>query len=727
MKKCLLFFISFLAFQSLIVAQQQLPWCGTDMVLEKLNQQHPNFAAHMHKSMSNAAKRQSQTNGVQKLTLIVPVVVHVIHDNGIGNISDEQVMDGLRILNEDYNRMNPDTANTRNTPTAPFQSVAGTMDIEFKLAKRDPAGNCTNGIVRVNAPDLTYNAGDDCKYSANGGSDQWPMDKYLNIWVVNSIDNSGAAGIILGYAYLPYWPNGANFGILIRNDSFGTIETAVNSDGRTLTHEMGHLLGLQHIFDAGWSGTTGCHTGDCFQNGDYSCDTPPQAAANWSCSQTWNSCPDVPVNDAFGFDAVDQIENYMSYNYCQNMFSWDQVGIMQQNFVDIDFMSNWIMVPNHVETGVNEPEVLCKADFETAKQQVCVGDSIQFIDRSFHNPSSWTWTITPGLAGVHWDVVNGGSTGTQDPYVRFYVPGFYSVSLSASDGSSSDQEVKADFIKVLPTPTGLPFWEGFESISSLLNADRWVVANPGNNNAFEVSNSAAYGGNRAVRLMNYGQSGVNSDELISSGVDLSALSSTDPVTLSFRYAYRKRTSSNDEWLKVFVSKDCGDSWVQRKTLHGSMLSNVTASSSWSPQSLEDWVTIHMVNITPDFYVQPFRFKFEFEGNGGNNFYLDDINIYQGNPSNDIVLGLETNPEIQGLSLYPNPTDGDLHLAFSVDNANETFISLKDIAGKEIRKFAVQANAGQNMVLLNVDGIAKGSYWLSITMNGATQSLAVIVN
>ena len=723
MKNSVIICLFLLSFGSITNAQLTHPWCGTDAIQQKLKEQHPDFAEHMHKSMSKVAQRQRDAQGAQKLTLVVPVVIHVIHDNGIGNISEEQIADGLRILNEDYNRLNADTAATRNTATAPFQSVAGTMDIEFKLAKKDPDGNCTNGIVRVNAPDLTYNADDDCKYSANGGSDQWPMDQYLNIWVVNSIDNSGGAGITLGYAYLPYWPNGANYGILIRHDYFGTIETAINSDGRTLTHEMGHLLGLQHIFDAGWSGSTGCHTGDCYQNGDYSCDTPPQAAANWSCSQTWNSCPDVPVNDAFGFDAVDQIENYMSYNYCQNMFSWDQVGIMQQNFVDINFMANWIMVPNHVATGVNDPEVLCKADFETTKQQVCVGDSIQFIDRSFHNPTGWTWEIVPGVAGVDWEIVNGGTTSSQDPYIRFYTPGFYSVTLIATDGSSTDQEVKADYIKVLPTPSGLPYWEGFESLSTLSNADRWVVYNPGNNNAFEITNLAAHSGNKSVRLSNYGQMGANSDELISSGVDLSSLAPTDVVTLSFRYAYRKRISSNVEWLKVYISKDCGDNWVQRKTLQGNSLSSLTASTSWTPQSAEDWVTIHMVNITPEYFVQPFRFKFEFEGSGGNNFYLDDINLYQGSPSNDLILETQLLGDFEEMKVFPNPTDGDLHVSFSSNTASSSYVSVRDLTGKEIERYPVHVASGKNLVVIDMSDLAKGTYFISI---GASAKPAKVV-
>ncbi|MFN5785455.1 MAG: hypothetical protein ACK457_05760, partial [Flavobacteriia bacterium] len=213
-------------------------WCGTDKKIQELKAANPGFQEHLHKSMMKAASGASWAQ--QKATLQVPVVVHIIHDNGVGNISDDQVENALFILNRDYNRQNPDTTQTRNTATAPFKQVASSMDIEFILAKIDPAGNCTNGIVRVNAPTLTYGANDDCKYTSNGGSDQWPMDQYLNIWVVNSIESDGA-GTTLGYAYLPYWPNGTNYGILIRNDSFGTIETALGTDGGTLTHEMGHL------------------------------------------------------------------------------------------------------------------------------------------------------------------------------------------------------------------------------------------------------------------------------------------------------------------------------------------------------------------------------------------------------------------------------------------------------------------------------------------------------
>jgi hypothetical protein len=701
-------------------------WCGTDIILNQLKSKYPGFESTIHKSMVKAASGDKV--GLPKSTLIVPVVVHVIHDNGIGNISEEQIQNGLDILNQDYNRTNPDAPSTRSTPNAPFQSVAGAMNIQFKLAKIDPDGNCTNGIIRVNAPGLANNANDDCKYTSNGGSDQWDMDRYLNIWVVNSIENNGGTGIILGYAYLPYWPSGTNYGILIRNDAFGTTGTAANSDGRTLTHEMGHLLGLQHIFDPGNSGTTGCHTTNCNQNGDYCCDTPPQTEANWSCSPTWNSCTSVPQNDAFGFDVLDQIENYMSYNYCQNMFSMDQVGIMTQNFIDINFMANWITLANSISTGVNTPEELCKADFEANKILLCGGDSVSFIDRSFHNPSTWQWTISPGLENIDWEFTNGSNANAQNPFIRFFTEGLYTISLLSSDGISSANETKSNFIKVLPASSELPFWEGFESITNLNNSNSWTVVNFEGNNTFQIDPSTGHSSAQCVKLVNFGQTGDNTDELISGPVNLSTLDpASQNMTLSFRYAYVKRNVNDDEWLKVFITKNCGETWVQRKTLHGNSLSSQLESFSWSPSNQQDWVTVHMTNITTDYFVDNFRYKFEFEGHNGNNFYLDDINIYSGSPSDNLVLSNEALTFDGDMEVYPNPSENEFNIQFLATNAQLVKLEIKDVMGKIVYKTLIHAASGKNIVQLTTDKWANGFYTISLDNGSGTNSQSFIKN
>ena len=145
-------------------AQQQEGWCMTDKVIEKQISDDPNFKQVLHNSMMRAA--EARNNGLtERATYTIPTVFHIIHDNGVGNISQAQIDDAMRILNEDYRRENADTSDTRNNALAPFVDYAGSMDVEFILAKLDPNGNCTNGVVRVNAPNLTYNAGESCKSS----------------------------------------------------------------------------------------------------------------------------------------------------------------------------------------------------------------------------------------------------------------------------------------------------------------------------------------------------------------------------------------------------------------------------------------------------------------------------------------------------------------------------------------------------------------------------------
>lgn len=698
---------------------QQGNWCGTTALLEKQMQEDPKLQGIFHNSLVRAAANRSNVNS--RMAITVPTVVHIIHDNGVGNISDEQIMDALNILNVDYRRENADTSNTRGTANAPFVHRAGGMDIEFKLARIDPDGNCTNGIVRVNAPHLANNAGEDCKDTNNGGSSPWPQDSYFNIWVVNSIDNGGQQGITLGYAYYPYGGPNSGYGILIRNDAFGTIETAQNADGRTLTHEMGHALGLPHIFEEG------CHTGDCAQEGDYCCDTPPQQEANWSCNQTWNSCNNVPMNDAYGFDTYDQIENYMSYNACQNMFSLDQVGIMNFNFTDIGFLANLMSAQNIIATGVNEPDQLCKAEFEANNTSICPGSTVTFEDFSFHAPTGWTWSVTPGTAGTDYNFVNGTTSSSQSPQIEFLNSGSYDISLVATDGLLSDTETKSGYITVVPQPATISFVEGFEAYTDLNGTPNWEILNPGGNAAFEVTDAAGHSGVKSVRLSNFGQSGSNSDELISAPVDLSVIDpATEDVTLSFRYSYRKRYESNDEWFRVFITNDCGENWVVRKTMHGSILSPLVQNTFWTPSSESDWTTVHMTNITDAYMVENFRYKFTFEGQNGNNIYIDDINIYKGSPSDEIV-GLEVNGDlIESYSLYPNPTVGELNVRFDVANAAEATIEVVDITGKLISTHNIQANSGSNLVVMDATTYATGVYFVNLTLGGVTKVEQLVV-
>jgi hypothetical protein len=298
--------------------------------------------------------------------------------------------------------------------------------------------------------------------------------------------------------------------------------------------------------------------------------------------------------------------------------------------------------------------------------------------------------------------------------------------LTVSDGNTTVTEEKISFITVLPNAQSLPFWEGFEAITDLSTTPFWTIYNPGANNGFELEQGASYSGNQSAHLLNYNQAGSNVDELISSSVDLSSIPSTGTVTLSFRYAYRKRNLSNDEWLKVYISKNCGEDWVQRRTIHGDLLSPYVVASQWAPSFPSDWVTVHMTNVTNDFFVENFRFKFRFEGNNGNNFFIDDINIYPGAPSDELVLGSTNDMQLSELSLYPNPADQEVNLRFTLPDAKVLSVDICDLSGKIISHSSINGATGINIVTIPTSNLASGAYHVHVHDGTTGKVLPMVV-
>jgi hypothetical protein len=196
--------------------------------------------------------------------------------------------------------------------------------------------------------------------------------------------------------------------------------------------------------------------------------------------------------------------------------------------------------------------------------------------------------------------------------------------------------------------------------------------------------------------------------------------------LSFRYAYRKRNSSNDEWLKVFISKNCGDDWVQRRTIHGANLSPYVVASQWTPSLPSDWVTVHMINVTSDYFVENFRFKFRFEGDNGNNFFIDDINIYPGAPSDELVLGITNDMQLSELSLFPNPADQEVNLRFSLPNASALSVDICDLSGKVISHSRINGATGINVIAIPTSNLASGAYQVHVHDGVSGKVLPLVV-
>ena len=244
--------------------------------------------------------------------IIIPVVVHVIYDGqAIGvapNISDAQVQSQITVLNQDFRKM-------LGTPGYNTNPVSADIEIQFELAKQDPNGNPTNGIDRVSLCQPTW-SDIDIEETLKPAT-IWDPTKYMNMWSLDFTDST-----LLGYAQFPQasglsglGPSGGNSntdGVVVSYDAFGSkayndgsfILDATYNKGRTMTHEVGHWLGLIHI----WGDTT------C--GNDYCADTPVHHDANYG-------CPTVVNCDANGNEMV---QNYMDYtdDACMNIFTQNQ-------------------------------------------------------------------------------------------------------------------------------------------------------------------------------------------------------------------------------------------------------------------------------------------------------------------------------------------------------------------------------------------------------------------
>jgi len=250
----------------------------------------------------------------------IPVVVHVLHNGeaiGVGkNLSDERVKGQIDILNNDYGKK-------EGTPGFNINPVGVDTRIRFCLASLDPNGLPTNGIVRINTQ---VDGFDFNPYNTTlKNTSLWNPDKYLNIWTVKFL-----VGNHIGYAQYPFiqpaWADSLNFpqpvpdvqpdGVVIEYRVFGNVPSGESgpfrsyNTGRTVTHEIGHYLGLLHI----WGDGNGCSDPNAT---DYCEDTPKQNTFTAGCPNSVASC-------TTGIAAMK--EDYMDYtnDVCMNIFTANQ-------------------------------------------------------------------------------------------------------------------------------------------------------------------------------------------------------------------------------------------------------------------------------------------------------------------------------------------------------------------------------------------------------------------
>ncbi|MFC1857340.1 PKD domain-containing protein [Thermodesulfobacteriota bacterium] len=410
--------------------------CGFDRIHQKLMETDSRYAQSLMQMEEEIRAAIRRRHPLEISPVIIPVVVHVMHlgePEGTGaNISDAQILDGIRIANEDF----------RKITGTPGDGGGVDTTIEFALAVRDPDNLPHTGIIRIdmsgNSDYVQYGVKNETEYGVEDSllkdKIRWDPTRFYNIWVVTEIDDNDGEGGTMGYALLPNASHESD-GAVIVHKAFGNTGTASGSPNRTVTHEMGHALGLYHTFE-GDNGGDECPTNnDCGAEGDLVCDTPPHKRSS-------SNCPSGQENPCDPPNLLDEVvHNYMDYSSdtCRNEFTAGQKTRMQAVLAVSGARES--LVNSDGLTPVRVPE----SDFAAAETSIVTGE-VQFYDRSQYGASSWHWEFPGG---------NPSTSGNKNPVVSYTTAGTYPVFLTASNSiGAGNRAFKTSFITVYD-PVGM--------------------------------------------------------------------------------------------------------------------------------------------------------------------------------------------------------------------------------------------------------------------------------
>lgn len=741
---------------------QQPVLCGTDIMTQKLLSQHPELLDEYNKNEAaiNTYVKNMEAQKAAKPTLshnatanaptiyIIPIVFHILEENGPENISDAQIMSEMKILNEDWGHTNPDTGDA---VTAHFKAIEGNMQVQFRLARIDPNGNCTNGIDRIYT-NLTNQANDNSKLN------QWDRTKYLNVWVCKSI-NSGTVinGTILGYAYFPFEVNNspAIDGVLIANYCIGNIGTALNPPVggnpaqfcRCLSHEIGHVMNLEHPW--GLTNSPGVACGDDGVN-----DTPITKGYYSICPTGGGNAQSVlPINLADTTKAgicdttskkplhvvTENFQNFMDYSECSMMFTQgQQERVWAALNLNESQRNNLWDTANLIATGVYTPPLAActpVANFYSNTCFVCEGAKVNFYDASTNaTPTKWDWKFT----GATID-----SSIKQNPIVTFNSPFSQTVSLTVSDSVGSSTATQSGYIYVSPSWASYfgTYSEGFENPSQV--NDDWLFYNKFNDGVtWQYTKKAASSGTGSLMLNSY-QHVVYDYEYVPPAVIIPAvggyavwsaitpsidLGTATNMIFSFDYSCAtEATSAADitDTLEIDYSLNCGATWSYMKYLTGVNLTNVgNYSNAYVPLSHSQWQNISFPVPTGANNKSNVRFRFRYVSSPySNNIYLDNVNL-------DGILGVTSvSSENFHLVAYPNPSSNETRISYYLSTDMPVQIGLYDVTGRQLKELAHDDEAaGQHSVNLYNDGLSNGIYFIKMNCGNAapvTQKLIII--
>ncbi len=621
--------------------------CYTMEALEQYLQANPQARALAEWNKTHfAPETPGQANRTQAIVTI-PVVVHIVGSaTRLAQVTDADVIWQINKLNEDFAGSNADSTNGANFYGV--RSYNGYNQVRFCLAKRTPANAPSTGITRTLSavPASTLCAGSNynmLKHTSQGGEDAWDPTRFFNIWV-------GEVGnCLLGVAQFPGTGSADEFGVVLAFEGFSNNPAYVHPSfalGRTAVHEIGHCLGLYHI----WGDESGCNNSD-FRQLTGTCalpaslaggttdqaigDTPNQAGAT-------SGCPSGTITDACAAASPGKMyQNYMDYtdDGCYSMFTKLQAdrmlwivdncpmvtplktsnGCVPVVTVNDDARISAIITPANgsstacvpvtpqVTITNNGSNTLTSAQINVLMDGATVAGS----------PHAWSGSLAPGastnvtLSGIPLSP----AAGTRNLKVHTTLPN------GVADNNPFNDTTTSVFTRT--SGVALPIVQGFESATfpptgwteqpySANTARKWLRSNVGSASSWSIK----------ADFWNWA-----SPTNFSITTPYINVAGNAVVNIKFDLAHKQYFSVNDR-MRVQVSNDCGATWttVYDKT-SGTGLATVAgnASSAYTPVAT-DWRT-ETVSLSGAILTGgPLLVRWLANSSYGNNIYVDNINI-----------------------------------------------------------------------------------------------------
>lgn len=747
MNKVLLTAASACLLGAVTYAQTRPIACGSDKAKEYFMKNLPGYKQQVEAvEQQNAAAFQAYLNQMPAqraanstlTTYTIPVVFHVLHTNGPENVSDAACVAALDNVNKDYARGKGDTVNI--DPL--YEPLYVNSRIKFVLAKKDPYGNCTNGIVHHYDENTVWKQNElyNYKYSTVG-TYNWSPTRYLNIYVVETIVGDIQDGLSVGgYTYKPGTaPNVGSDAIVL------SLNLLLSPASKGLSHEIGHWLGLSHVFDG---------------NGGFNLDPGPAQGMGMRCGNDdiadtpktpgfVSICPNyLTLSDSCDLGKRPNIHNIMDYASCPIMFTQGQTDKMRFTLASSTASRNYLVSNKNLSivgylnetytvnpNNTNDttfaytvaPNTTCGpvADFYANRAKSCQGQAVIYNSTSFNNTTglSYAWTFEGGAPAT--------ST-LATPSVTYATPGNYSTTLTVTNAAGTSTKVRNPFITTSwhADQVSYPASEGFETAGTGALPAGWSVVNKDYGTlTWEPAN---YGSNSSKCMVlpnaNYNTAGPGDVDILET--NQYNLSNVTNVSVSYDYSYARKSNGTGDTFTFEYSLDCGGNWsVIGTTPSTATMSAIggTLSAPYIPYSQSKWVTkTYVPNALLAIANKPdVKFRFVFSNTStanAQNLYIDNFNISG-------TVGLSELANTIGLNIYPNPTSSSSTLEFNSPVDGKAVVSVFDVTGRVVEEATFDAAAG-NLTKYQVNRNAtlkSGVYFISLNLNGQKVTRKLIVD